>query len=231
MTLKLIITAIVLINGFSIVGMDTIKMPRADALQKRLHRFGFDALVPCKLMNASEEGAADVMLTPQRLVVAIEWLIRGHSDQKGNLPGMLAKIPAGKVHSLLMEAFVGDDVPALEQLKSQALYTPSSVPIVKMPNANILRERLETTYLPLFIRNSAIVENLADSDWTPLGVAAELDDSIKLFSEFLRKSGRPTHLASSLENEVRASKQKLLAIFLQDTPGALDELRALTLGQ
>jgi hypothetical protein len=47
----------------------------------------------------------------------------------------------------------------------------------------------------------------------------------------MNTSGRPKHLISSLENAVRGYKQALLGIILQDTPAALEELRALRLAQ
>jgi hypothetical protein len=183
-------------------------------------------------VNLSEDEAPDVMLAPQDLVVAIESLISACSDQKGNLPGMLAKVPSGKIHSMLVEALVGDDVGALEELKNRELYTPSNVQMIKIPKADVLRQRLETTHLSLFIKHSALVESLVEvSDWTPLGVAAELDSSIKRFAEFLGKSGRPRPLISSLENAVRGAKRQLLEILLQDAPQALQELRELKLYQ
>ncbi len=219
----------IVINSSLLFGMDKIKMPRAAVLQKRLHSFGFDSLAPHDLANTSEDESPEVMLAPRELVVAIQSLISASSDQKGNLPGILAKVPAGKIHSMLVEALVGDDARVLEELQKQELYTPSNVHLVKMPNADVLRQRLEATHFTLFIKNSALVDNLADSDLTPLGVAAELDGSIKRFAEFLGKSGRPKPLISSLEKAVRASRQRFLEILLQDAPQALQELKELKL--
>ena len=93
----------------------------------------------------------------------------------------------------------------------------SQAVLVKLPNAEILSERLSSKGFGHFAEKTQIVNQLANQELEVLGVMVAVDLALSDYHENLNN---PT-MAASME----MNKPVLLNLILKDSPKALEELR------
>ncbi len=89
---------------------------------------------------------------------------------------------------------------------------------VKMPKAEILKKRLCKIGMDHFIEKTNIVDQLADKEKAPLGVAMSIEQAFADYCDYLGGPQNPACITSQM------SKPMIYRALLEDYPDALAEL-------
>jgi len=92
-----------------------------------------------------------------------------------------------------------------------------------MPKAEVLRKQLRG--YEHFMEKTKIVDQVADKECSPLGIAMVLELAIYDYIQNLKKGGMPENMLEMMEVQMQMSKDHIIAALLANCPNGLKELK------